>query len=153
MQLLARAELSLPRSPEATFDLAVANGTLPRVLLASFPLPGIVSVTYEDGGSARAGARRTAKMTDKSELVEEVLVNDRPREHTYRWAEPPPVVRPLLRRATATWTFTPEGNGTRIRWTYVFDLTTPLVYVPARVFTALFQRWMQQGLDRMTTLA
>ena len=34
-------------------------------------------------------------------------------------------------------------------WTYVFSLTTPLVYPLAWLVLGLFRSWMQSGLDQL----
>ena len=58
----------------------------------------------------------------------------------------------LVRRGEASWTFAPEGDGTRVVWHYTFELTSPLAYPVAALVMILFRRWMASGLERLAAL-
>lgn len=150
MKLDARATVHVPRPPEEVFDFAVANQNLSRMLQRKGPIPGVTGAELVEGSELRAGARRRVSMTDGSSLIEELIALDRPRVHEYRWAHPPPAPFSLLiRGGHATWTFKPEGGGTRVDWLYTFELASPLALPLAAVAAALFRSWMQQGLARL----
>ena len=51
-----------------------------------------------------------------------------------------------MRRVESEWSFEPAGTGTRVLWIYEFELTSPLAYPAAFLFTKLFERWMIQAL-------
>lgn len=154
MRVDTQAEVFIPRPPEAAFDFAVAETTLPLVLRAAFPIPGVVRIDWEGGGALRVGANRRATMTDGSVMVEEIVTHVRPREHAYRWAGKVPLpLRPVIRGAKGTWTFEPLASGTRVVWRYTFDLTSPLAYLHGRLVALLFRRWMRRGLARLSQLA
>jgi len=153
MHIHTEASVFVPRPPGASFDVAFDEATLPHVLKAAAPIPGVVRAEIDGGGPMRPGARRRATMTDGSVMVEEILSHERAREHRYRWSSKPSAPLPLLiKNAEAAWTFEPVGEGTRIRWRYTFELTSPLVYGPALLISALFRRWMNRGLSRLKTL-
>jgi len=68
--------------------------------------------------------------------------------HSYGWTggvKPPFSL--LVRSGGGNWDFTETEGGTRIVWTYTFDLTSPLAYPLAMPILWLFKSWLQQGLD------
>jgi Polyketide cyclase / dehydrase and lipid transport len=147
VKLETHAEVVIPKPPEAVFDFSIAEGTFARVLRPFGPIPGIESIVIDGGGRLATGTRRQVTMTDKSIIGEEVLLLERPREHRYRWLNrPAPPFSYLVKGGEASWTFHAEASGTRIRWDYTFELTSPLAYPAMLLVTAIFRRWMQQGL-------
>jgi hypothetical protein len=148
VKLRARAEVHVPKPPEAVFDFATACETFPRILLPLGPVPGIAKAEMLGAGAPRAGARRRIGMTDGSTIDEEILAFDRPGLHRYRWLNrPAPPFSWLVRGGEAEWTFAPSQGGTRIVWTYAFELTTPLVAPLGAAVIAVFRRWMMRGLE------
>ena len=147
MQLQVRSSIEVDAAPERVFDFATALENFPRVLRRYGPIPGIDSIHMLDGAAPAAGARRVVRMTDRSEIVEQVLDLDRPRRHRYRWLNPPaPPFSWMVERGEGDWLFSACARGTRIEWTYTFDLTSPLAAPFARPILAIFRRWMQRGL-------
>jgi hypothetical protein len=135
---------------EKVFDFAVASENLPRILRGLGPIPGITSIEMLDGAALAPGARRRVRMSDGSDILEEVTALDRPRRHSYRWLNAPAAPFSLLvRRAEADWIFTASAQGTRIEWTYRFELTSPLAAPLAALVMILFKRWMRRGLERI----
>ena len=150
MQVQSRAEIIIPGSPEQTFDTAVAADMLPRILHPAGILPGVQSAEVEGGGPLRTGSRRRVTMSDGSIVVEEILEHEPPRAHRYRWLTKPKQPLPLVvREAVALWTFEASGPGTRLVWTYTFELTSPLAAAVGRLFAWRFERWMADGLKRL----
>jgi hypothetical protein len=153
MEIATRTEQHVPLPPEAVFDRAVACETFPRILLPLGPIPGVARAEMVGGGEPKAGAQRRIELTDGSVMGEELLAFDRPRRHAYRWLDPPALPLSLLvRRGTGDWSFTPEAGGTRIAWSYRFELTSPLAWPLAALVALLFRRWMAQGLAELRTL-
>ncbi len=150
MQMRVTAAVDIDRPVEEVYDFAVAEGTFPRIVRALGPIPGIAHVEMEGGRPLEPGARRRVRMSDGSEVREEILEVERPRRHRYRWMEPPKAPFNLLvKSGEGDWRFAPAGAGTRVEWVYTFELTTPLVYPLAAAVLALFRRWMQRGLERL----
>jgi hypothetical protein len=150
MQIRVAAAVEVERPPGEVYDFAVAEASFPRLVHALGPIPGIVRVEMEGGRPLERGAHRRVTMSDGSEVLEEVLDAERPRRHRYRWLRPPaPPFNLLVRTGEGDWRFSPAGGGTRVDWTYTFDLTSPLVYPLAAAALALFRRWMQRALDRI----
>ena len=150
MQLATRAEVHVPLPPERVFDVAVACETFPRILRPLGPIPGIAQARMLDAPGPATGARRRIELTDGSSLDEELLAVERPSRHTYRWLGPP--ARPLgllVRRGTGDWSFVPEAGGTRVVWSYRFELSSPLAAPLAWPVVLLFRRWMAAGLEAL----
>ena len=148
MKLSTRARVHVPRSPEQVFDVAVRE--LPALLQKYGPIPGVDHIELLEGTTPVTGSRRRVTMTDGSVIQEEVLELTRPRRHNYRWLNRPKFPFSLIvKTAEADWIFTPESGGTTVEWTYPFPLTSPLVFLQARLAVALFKRWMQRALDRL----
>jgi hypothetical protein len=45
------------------------------------------------------------------------------------------------------WTFTPDGDGTLIRWTYEFKPLPGRMFLMRRIVAPLWQQYMQQGVE------
>jgi uncharacterized protein YndB with AHSA1/START domain len=152
MEIRVAAAVRVRRPLEEVYDFAVAEASFPRIVHALGPIPGIARVEMLDGRVLERGARRRVTMTDGSEVLEEILDAERPRRHRYRWLDPPAAPFNLLvRSGEGDWRFAAADGGTRVEWTYTFDLTTPLVYPLAAAVLTLFRRWMQRALDRIDT--
>lgn len=150
MSLQVRATREIDAPPERVFDVAVACETLPSLLQKLGPIPAITAMHLVDGARLATGVQRLVQMSDGTMLREEVLELDRPRRHRYRWLSPPAFPFSLLvRSAEGDWLFTASARGTRVEWTYTFELTSPLARPLALPARALFRRWMAQGLSNL----
>ena len=56
-----------------------------------------------------------------------------------------------MRSAIGDWTFSGDESRTRVDWSYTFTLTSPLAWPLASAVAWLFQRWMQQSLERIAS--
>jgi hypothetical protein len=110
-------------------------------------IAGITKAEMINGAPLAAGARRRIELSDGAVIEEDVVAFDRPTRHTYRWnrgLRAP--AKFLVHAGEGDWTFSDQDGGTRIDWTYTFELTTPVVYLAALVMRGQFQRWMDQQL-------
>jgi hypothetical protein len=149
-----RARIRIDASVERVFDLAVSPDTLSRILRPMRPIPGVESIEVLGDGVVAAGTRRRVVLSDRTDLIEEVTVLDRPLRHDYFWVTAPAFPFSLiLRGARASWTFTSDGTGTSVEWVYQLQLTTLFVYPVAALVATLFGRWMQSGLERLRDIA
>jgi hypothetical protein len=150
VRLGTATEIEVAQPVERVFDYATACETFPRVLLPLGPLPGVSAAEMQDGAAPKPGARRRIRMSDGSSLIEEVLAFERPSRHRYRWLDPPRApLGWLVRSGEGDWSFAPSARGTRIRWSYGFELATPLAAPFALPIVWLFRRWMARGLERV----
>jgi hypothetical protein len=149
-----RARIRIDAPVERVFDLAVAPDTLTRILRPMGPIPGVESIEVLGEGDLVAGTQRRVVLSDRTDLIEEITVIDRPLRHDYFWVTAPPFPFSIIvRGARASWTFTSEGNGTAVEWVYQLQLSTLFVYPVAALVATLFGRWMQSGLERLRDIA
>lgn len=149
MNVSTRATIEIAGSPEEVFDFVADPFLLARWLRELAPIPGVKAAEAIGERAQRVGSRRRIAMTDGAVLIEEVLVLDRPHRHAYRWEKPKLPFSLLVRSGRGDWTFAPSAAGTRVEWTYTFELTTPLVYLPGRLVVLAFNRWMRRNLARV----
>jgi len=152
MNLTTHATIDVPRSAEAVFDMTARLDGFSRFLHAFGPIPAVRGATIEGGGEPVTGARRLVSMSDGSVMQEDILELTRPRIHRYKWSRgPKPPFSWLVKSGEGTWTFTPspEGDGTRVDWSYTFELTSRAASPIAALVIAIFRRWMLKGLAEL----
>jgi len=148
MNISTSASIVIPRSREEVFAFATDSTNTARTLRPRGPIAGISKVEMFDGQPVAQGSSRRITMTDGAELEEVILAYDPPVKHRYRWTggvKPP--FSFLVRSGTGNWDFIETDGGTRIVWTYTFELTSPLAYPLALPIIWIFKGWLQQGLD------
>jgi uncharacterized protein YndB with AHSA1/START domain len=148
MKLCTTASITVAKPRAQVFEFCTKNDTFERLLRPLGPIAGIRKAELHAGQTLQPGARRTITMTDGSVLEEEVLDYTPPSRHRYRWTEG---VKPpfswLVKSGTGCWDFSEIDGGTRVDWSYVFELRSPLAYPLARPIIPLFRRWLMKGLE------
>ncbi len=152
MKLSTQTSIVFPKPREEVFDFCTDDENTARTLRPLGPIAGVARVEMHEGQSLETGAHRTITMTDGVALVEEILDYTRPSRHQYRWVGgiKPPFAW-LVRSGTGCWEFSEVSDGTRVVWSYVFELRSPLAYPLALPIISLFKRWMAQGLGAIAT--
>ena len=147
MHVQTEAEHTYAADRTTAFDHLTAASTLSKICTKWGPIAAIVDASMVDGAEVAEGAHRTVRMSDGVVLDEEIVAFARPVEHAYAWRGglKPPFAW-LVRGAKGHWTFADSGSGTRVTWTYRFELTSPLAYPVAAVAMRLFRAWMRQAL-------
>jgi hypothetical protein len=150
MNISTSTSIVIPRPRPEVFAFACDNGTYERNLRPRGLIAGIDKAKMVEGQVLEQGAWRRITMTDGSVLKEQVLDYDPPTRHRYRWTEG---VKPpfsfLVRSGTGCWDFSEVDGGTRIEWSYVFELKSPLAYPLLLLVVPLFRGWQKQGLEAM----
>lgn len=147
MHLDVELNLTVDRSPEQVFDLVGDHRNFPRTIAKTALVPGVVRSDALEGPATGPGSRRRLQLTDGTTMDEEVVVFERPREHTYRWLKSPPMpIGLIVRGAEGSWRFEPDPRGTRIHWRYRFQLSSPLALPFALPLIAAFRAWMKKSL-------
>jgi hypothetical protein len=101
-----------------------------------------------EGHALAEGSWRRISLTDGSVIDEVILDYDPPVKHRYRWTEGiKPPFSFLVRSGTGCWDFSEVDGGTRIDWSYVFELKSPLAYPALLLIVPLFRGWLKQGLE------
>jgi hypothetical protein len=149
MKLSTRVEQEFARSPDEVFDLIVDPLRFPEWLKDVGPIPGVVRAEPMGEGPQKVGSKRRIETSDGGAVVEEVFALDRPRHHRYRWEKPKFPFSLIVKSGEGDWHFHPAGRGTRVEWEYTFELTSPLMYLTAKLVVVLFRRWMRVNLARV----
>lgn len=148
MKVTTDTSIIIPGSREEVFDFACANETYERNLKPHGLIAGVKKAEMFDGHALAEDSLRRISLTDGVVLEEVILEYDRPTRHRYRWSgglKPPNAW--LVRSGEGCWVFSDAGAGTRIDWSYAFELTTPLAYPMALVALASYKSWMKRGLE------
>lgn len=154
MKITALAAIDIPAPVERAFAVATDQERLAQLLLPLGPIPGVLGVELVDAPAPAPGVRRRVRMSDRTEVLEEVLAFDPPHRHRYRWVNPPAFPFSLLvSGGEADWVFTSQGSAARIEWRYTFTLTSPLVWPAVAVLRLVFARWMAAALARVRAQA
>ena len=121
----------MTRSSSATVD-ALADATpkstwqcVARLDPAKFypkqgPLPAVASVITQSGSWDTVGRTRTLGLSDGGHVIETITHANSPTFFAYDLTDFQKLLKGLVTGARATWEFTREEGGTRIRWTYTF---------------------------------
>lgn len=148
MEISTQTLAIIQRPREEVFDFCTKDDTYERLLRPLGPIAGVATSRMHPGQILETGSRRTITTTNGMLLDEEILDHTRPARHQYRWVggvEPP--FSWLVRSGTGCWEFSQVDGGTRVDWSYVFELRSGLAYPFALPIIVLFRRWMAQGLD------
>ncbi len=150
MHITTKPAITVPRSRDIVFASAISNEMFKRTLLAYGPIAGIADGIILDGQPLRQGVRRRITLTDGTILDEDILEHEVPTRHRYKWTSGlKPPFSWLVKSGEGTWTFSEVNDGTRIVWSYVFELRSVLGYPLATPIVGLFRRWQRKGLARI----
>ena len=148
MNVLLHVERTIRASPEGVYALSVDAQRFPSFFTGFGPIPGLRRVTLLAPlavGSAR-------ELEDNGGLVmnERITALDPGRRHAYTLSGLHPPLAWLVRTGHADWAFAAAPGGTRVVWTYDFELTSPLAWPLAWPLLHGFMRsTMQRCLDAM----
>jgi len=152
MDVSTYAERIFAAPRQQVFDTCLDNDNAVRFFTAYGPIPGVVGCSLRDADALAVGVRRIITTSDGVTMDEEILAYESPVLQTYRWGgQLKPPLAWLVRTGTGHWTFDEIPEGTRVRWTYTFAMTTPLVWPVMWVLSQLFRRWMTRALDGLAT--
>ncbi|WP_375504668.1 SRPBCC family protein [uncultured Jatrophihabitans sp.] len=102
------------------------------------PFPGVRGANNQTGPWDRIGASRNPDLSDGSTATETLTEYTPGHSFAYELAAFTGVLRRLIEGIRGEWTFTPDGEGTLIRWCYEFK---PLRHRYALVHLALAPLW------------
>ena len=114
-------------------------------------LPPIKRVEGQEGLFERVDQTRTIHLADGGSMVETVTVVNAPTVFGYAIDQVKGPLKPLARQILGTWTFAPEGSGTRITWRWEVD-PSPVGRPLMPVFTVMWRGYAAKALERLATL-
>lgn len=131
--------------PTATFEIVVPID-LSLVFGGWGPFPGVRGASNQTGAWDHVGASRNPDLTDGSTATETLVEYTVGHSFAYELTGFTNALGRLVRGVRGEWTFTPDGEGTLIRWTYEFK-PRPGCWALIRLALApLWRRYMVCGL-------
>ncbi|MFC0626195.1 SRPBCC family protein [Kribbella deserti] len=119
---------------------------LPSVFHAIWPFPGVARVENQTEPWDHVGPSRTPVFDDGSRATETLTEYVDGRSFAYELTQFTNVLGRLVYGVRGEWTFTPDGNGTLIRWCYEFKPRHGRAWILAGPFKPLWSRYMRSAL-------
>jgi hypothetical protein len=121
---------------------------LSLVFKAWGPFPGVRGTRNQAGAWDAAGQSRNPDLTDGSTAAERLTEYTAPSSFAYEITGFTNATRLLVAGVRGEMTFTPDGNGTLIRWTYEFKPLPRRAFLLRRIVVPLWRQYMQAGIER-----
>ncbi|MEV5809799.1 SRPBCC family protein [Streptomyces parvulus] len=134
-------------SPRQVFDVIVPID-LSLVFTGWGPFPGVRGATNQSGAWDAAGQTRNPDLSDGSTALERLTEYSAPHSFAYELSEFTGVLRHLVAGVRGEWTFTPDGPGTLIRWTYEFKPLAGRRLLLDRIVAPLWRRYMSDAVRK-----
>lgn len=155
MPLIGQSDLSVPvvvqaRSrvaPPRAFDIVVPID-LSRIFTRWGPFPGVRGVRDQGGPWDAVGRTRTPLLTDGSTADERITELTAPSSFAYEITGFTNILGRLVHGVRGEWTFTPDGGGTVLRWTYEFHPRPGRHVLVAAIIAPLWRRAMGAAMGR-----
>jgi hypothetical protein len=132
---------------------AIAPIDLSVVFTGWGPFPGVRGVRNQTGEWDHAGASRNPDLADGSTATERLTEYTAGHSFGYELTGFTNVLRRLVEAVRGEWTFTPDGAGTVIRWTYEFKPLRGRYFVVRGGLAPLWRRYMQAGVEAAARVA
>ncbi len=126
----------------------IAPIDLPRVFRPVAPFPGVASVANQTEAWDHPGPSRNPIFTDGSQADEQLIEYTAGSSFAYQLTGFTNLLSRLATGVRGEWTFTPDGDGTLIRWSYEFKPLPHRRWLVAGPFTPLWRRYMGVALAR-----
>ena len=160
MPLFLRPERGVSASVQARSALpparalrAIAALPLPDVFLRWGPFPGVDAVDGQTGAWNEPGRSRRPRFTDGGTAVETLVEYTPGSSFAYELRGFTDVFGRLVEGVRGEWTFTPDGDGSVVRWTWEFKPSARSRALLAAVVVPLYRRYMQRVIDLSVELA
>lgn len=153
--LISRGDTSIPVFAQARTHLSAADafrGVVPVDLTRVFrrwgPFPGVRWVTNQSGPWDAVGRSRNPVLTDGSSVTEELVEYAVPTSFAYELTGFGNTLRHLVVGVRGEWTFSPDGDGTLVRWTYEFKPQSGRSLVLRALVAPLWAAYLRRALAR-----
>ena len=160
MRLIGSADVTVPVTVQTRTALSPADAfriivpiDLSLVFTGWGPFPGVRGASNQTGAWDAAGQSRNPDLTDGSTAVERLTEYTAPSSFAYEISGFTGVMRRLVLGVRGEWTFTPDGEGTVIRWTYEFKPLPGRRLLLRRIVGPLWRNYMVDGVARCARAA
>jgi Polyketide cyclase / dehydrase and lipid transport len=145
MQIQTNAQVIVNAGIEAVFDASTVCQNLPRFFTGYKGIPAIVSAKTVDGLPLHEGSIRIVDNSDGSSIEEVIVSLKRPDTQKYELVKGfKPPFSWLVRIASGKWSYETLEAGTRVTWSFYFEIPNILAYL---IFCLVVQRPFQQAQE------
>ncbi|MBR8743534.1 SRPBCC family protein [Nocardiopsis sp. MG754419] len=160
MTLIGPADRTVPVTVQTRTSLppvAVCRIIVPIDLSLVFqgwgPFPGVRGARDQTGPWDAVGRSRKPDLTDGSTAVERLTEFTAPHSFAYEITGFTNALRHVVTGVRGEWTFTPDGAGTVVRWTYEFRPRPGRAFALRWIIGPLWRRYMLVGVVRAARAA
>jgi Polyketide cyclase / dehydrase and lipid transport len=132
--------------PDRAFDI-IAPIDLSLVFKGWGPFPAVRGVKNQTGEWDHAGPTRNPDLSDGSTATERLTEYTAGHSFAYELTDFTNVLGRLVHGVRGEWTFTPDRDGTVIRWTYEFKPLVGCYFLVRRGLAPLWRRYMQASVE------
>ncbi|WP_158866238.1 SRPBCC family protein [Leifsonia sp. AG29] len=133
-------------TPEICFEL-IAPIDLARIFQGWGPFPAVNGASGQTGPWNAAGRTRHPQLSDGSTATESLTEYTEPSSFAYELSGFTGSMRHLFRVVRGEWTFTPDGTGTLVRWTYEFAPLRGRLLLSRALVGPLWRRYATRALE------
>lgn len=127
--------------------------SLPATWTGWGPFPAVLRVEAQTGGWDAVGQSRRPQLADGGEVTETIVEYVAGVGFAYELTGFTDVFDRVVRGVRGEWTFTPDGDGSMVRWTWEFKPRLGLRPIVAGVIVPLYRRYMRQIIRSTVALA
>lgn len=160
MLLITRPDAGIPVTVQARTALAPVRALeligpidLPSVFIGWGPFPAVTSVDGQTGDWTGVGETRHPNLSDGGTVTETLTEYTPGVGFAYELTGFTDVFDRMVDGVRGEWTFTPDGSGSIVKWTWEFKAKPRFGVLLRRVITPLYGHYMQQIVDRSVEVA
>ena len=159
MTLITKKAITVPVTVQTRTALPPDRAFQPAVDLSLVfkgwgPFPAVRGVRNQTGARDHPGASRNPILSDGSTATEKLTEYSPGQSFAYEVTGFTNIVlRRLVYGVRGEWTFTPDGSGTVIRWTYEVKPLCRRYWLVRYVLAPLWRHYMQAGVEAAAHVA
>ncbi len=138
--------------PALAFDRLISASLTAIFARRYAAFPAIREVTDQPDGWGAVGQSRTIHLADGGRLRETLTDVDPPRSYSYVLDEIHGPLRPFVSTVDGTWSVTPEGDGSRIGWSWTMHPKTSPGRLTMNVIGRMWKGYAERGLAELETI-
>ena len=154
MTLITSTDITVPvtvqtrtsLSPEDAFRVIVPID-LSLVFKGWGPFPGVRGANNQTGAWDAPGQSRNPDLSDGTTAFERLTEFTAPHSFAYEITDFTNALKRVVTGVRGEWTFTPDGVGTLIRWTYEFKPLPGRRFLLKNIVAPLWRRYMIEGIE------